>query len=1158
MVKLGLLNVCLEINMSISWLALALAYLIVLFWIARWGDTNSHTARWITSHPLVYSLALGIYCTAWTFFGAVGQASKEQWMYLPILLGPVLVYVIGYRFIYKLIYVSKKQHISTIADFISSRYGKRQVVALMVTIIALLATIPYIALQLKAIGSAFQLVTGQENTQLIVIVATAFLAVFAMYFGTRNTDVTQYRRGLMLAIAFESSVKLLALILVAFVGYKFWNSTQSGSIIYEFSTQQAMQSFLTFDFWAQTLMAAAAVICLPRQFHITVIDNLHLKHVHTARWFFPLYLAAIALTIPLIAAAGKAIFAGQAVEADNYVMGIALHSESVMLQIIVFLGGLSAATAMIIVATLTLSTMITNDVVLPKLMDRETYSSVNRVKRIKTIRRGIIFIILALAFVYQQQMALQASLASIGLLAFSLVIQLLPAIVGGLYWEKGHAHGVYAGLLVGILVWLMFLFIPILNGTSTGISSHLMSQGAIYSLLANIIFYIVFSRLSKPRLIDRIQAKVFVTPASFGDQYSDKALFEVTVADLRTLISRFTGEQRCEQLFGLYVKQNKSTISPDARADEDLLAFCERALGGVVGSSSAKALIDSLVRGKKLDITDVVNFFDDTAQAMQFNMSALLTSLENIDQGISVVDKHLRLVAWNKRYTDLFSYPEELVTVGAKIEPLIRYNVLRGDCGIGEVETQVQKRLEHLRNGTPHRFTRQRDDGHVIEMVGNPLPGGGFVTSFHDITGHVEIQQALEETNIDLAARVAKRTEEVHSINAELRLEIEQRNELEKSLIRARKEAESANESKTRFLSLASHDVLQPLNAAKLYLTALQESDMDEEMRTILGKLNDSVVSSETLISTILDISRLDQGELKPYIEKVHVPEVLTPIINEMSMKAKAKGLDFKYKIQDCWISADKTYLYRIIQNLVSNAVKYTREGKVLLTVRRQKGKVLIQVRDTGIGIPQLQQAAIFSDFYRVENSEEQGIGLGLGVVKRLSQQLACQIRVDSIEQAGSCFSIEFSDVPAPKKSQAIQEVTHSVFNKLKILCVDDQQENLDAMYTLLTKWGIEVSLAKNYKIALEQAQIMQPHILLVDYQLGRGPDGLEIIEMIRQQSNIILPACLVTAKRGDDLLELCNDQGVNYLSKPIKPAKLRTLIQNMAKFMKNVDIEPK
>ena len=246
-------------------------------------------------------------------------------------------------------------------------------------------------------------------------------------------------------------------------------------------------------------------------------------------------------------------------------------------------------------------------------------------------------------------------------------------------------------------------------------------------------------------------------------------------------------------------------------------------------------------------------------------MTALLTSLESMEQGISVIDKNLNLVAWNKRYIQLYEYPDEYLAVGTPIEKLMRYNALKGELGPGDVDQMVARRLEHLRNGTPHRFTRQRADGHVIEMVGNPLPGGGFVTSFNDITSHVEIQQALEEANIDLTTRIKKRTEEVHSINADLRLEIEKRAEVEQELIRARKLAEEANASKTRFLALASHDIIQPLNAAKLYLSALQDSTLSQNAREILSKLNHSVNSSEHLISTLLDISRLDQGEMSDY-----------------------------------------------------------------------------------------------------------------------------------------------------------------------------------------------------------------------------------------------------------------------------------------------------
>ena len=1143
--------------MSLGWLALALIYLCLLFWIAKWGDRNTPTSRWLTSTPLVYSLALGIYCTAWTFFGAVGQASRDNWLYLPILLGPIIVYVVFYRFIRKLILVSKKQHISTIADFISARYGKRQVVALLVTIIALLATIPYIALQLKAIGSLFTSISEQQHSNFVVVIATVFIAIFAMYFGTKNTDVTEYRRGLMLAISFESCIKLLALVLVAIVAYQYYEANPSNDIFVEFKSDEAIGTFYSFTFWAQTLMAAAAVICLPRQFHVAVVDNLNLEHLKQARWVFPIYLFIIACTIPVIAAAGDAIFSQSDIKADNYVLGLAILSESIALQIIVFIGGLSAATAMIIVATLTLSTMITNDVILPKILERISSQKTNKIRRIKLLRRIIIFLILTLAFLYQQQMTNETSLASIGLLAFSLVIHLLPSIVGGLYWKRGHAHGVYAGLVAGIVVWTMWLMLPILGGASAGIDqSESLSQAAMVSLLANIIAYITFSMTTSSRLIDRIQAEAFVSPADIRSPLISTQPLTVTVDDLHTLISRFSGVERCEQLFNDYARRTNIEMKMQDPANDSFLSFCERALGGVVGSSSSKALIDSLVRGKKLDISEVVNFFEENAQAVEFNISALMTSLENLEQGISVVDKNLNLVAWNKSYVDLFNFPTEILSVGMPIEKLIRFNIAHSDGPPSEIEIRVQKRIERLKSGQAHKFTRKRGDGRVIETIGNPLPGGGFVTSFHDITGHVELQQALEETNISLEQRVRKRTEEVHSINAELRLEIERRNGAEKELIR--QEAENANASKSRFLALASHDVLQPLNAAKLYLSALQETKLDDDTAKIINKLNDSVVSSEALIGTILDISRLDQGELKPFIETVNVVETLTPIINEMSMKAAEKGLIFKHHVQEVWIRADRTYVYRIVQNLVSNAVKYTQTGKVLLTARKQKNSVIIEVRDTGIGIPTLQQAAIFSDFYRVENSNEQGIGLGLGVVKRLSQQLQCSIKVMSEEGKGSCFTIMFDLIDAPETAGIVVSKATSVFSGLRILCVDDQQENLDAMQTLLTKWGIEVQIAQDYEQAVAVAQHFLPQIILVDYQLGKGPDGLAIIEAIRASLNMVIPACLVTAKRGDELVKLCQEQGVNYLSKPLKPAKLRTLIQSMTKFIRAAKVKTK
>ncbi len=936
--------------MVFGWVTLAVLYLFLLFSLASWGEKNSQKARAITSHPAIYSLALAIYCTAWTFFGMVGQASRDTWIYLPIMLGPILVYALGYKFIYKMTLVSKKQHITTISDFIASRYGKRQTVALVVTLIALLATIPYIALQLKAVGATFQLLTQQSNSDVIIFAATAFIAVFAIYFGTRQADVTEYRRGMMLAIAFESTIKLLALVLVAFVGYSAWKRTETGPFFDSFVNEAALSQFGSFSFVAQTIMAAAAIICLPRQFHVAIIDNLSLGHIRTARWLFPLYLTIISAVIPIIAIVSKAIFSDTGIEPDFYVLSLAVFSQSTLLQVIVFVGGLSAATAMIIVATLTLSTMLTNDVILPRILafSDQADSKQDLSSRIRFIRRIVIAFILLMAFFYHHQMTGSRSLHSIGLIAFSLVIQLLPAIVGGLYWKKAHAHGVYAGLMIGLVIWVLWLVLPIVSDQVSQVEQNeLISQGAMISLAANTFVYAIFSWFAPQRLIDRIQAEAFVSPAISANNTVKAQATNVTVSDLITLLSTFMGTGRCEQLLDQYKQLNHCELKHEAKPDEAFLSFCERALGGVIGASSAKVLLDSALRGKKMDFTEIINFFDDTTQAMQFNMTALLTSLENMDQGISVVDKHLNLVAWNKRYADLYPYPDNLLAVGTPIEKLIRFNASQGEFGTDNVEAEVEKRLGHLRSGMPHRFTRQRKDGRVIEMVGNPLPGGGFVTSFNDITGHVEIQQALEESNIDLEARIKKRTEEVHSINAELRLEIERRSEAEKELIRARKAAEDANASKTRFLALASHDVLQPLNAAKLYASALEEQELSDAAHDIIQKLNHSVTSSENLIGTLLDIARLDQGEMKPELEAVDVTLLLAPLVDEMAMRAKEKGLQFSARIRPCWVTADKTYLYRITQNLLSNAVKYTEKGKVLFAVKPVGNVVHFKIIDT-------------------------------------------------------------------------------------------------------------------------------------------------------------------------------------------------------------------
>lgn len=1136
----------------------SLGYIGLLFWLANWGDKTTPLAKRISHHPFVYSLSLGIYCTSWTYYGSVGTAATGSWSFLPILLGPALLFLFGQGFLRKLVLVSKKQNITTIADFISARYGKRQTTAVMVTLIALLATIPYIALQLKALSSSFLLLQSDDTISgaSVALSSTLIMAIFAIFFGTRKVDVTEYRSGLMLAVAFESLIKLLALFAVAglalYTLYTLPNDSASPSVT-PLWQHWVDFDFFSFNFIGQSLMAAAAIICLPRQFHVTVVDNQDKRHLFTARWAFPLYLMLTALMIFPIATAAVNPLIGQNFPADSFVLALPMLHQNAVLTTFVFIGGLSAATAMIVVATLTLSTMISNDVVLPLILRhkfKRNLITTSYKAKILLVRRFTIAGILILAYFYQQWFGTGNALASMGLVAFSLVSQLLPCIVGGLYWRKGHAYGVYAGLIAGITCWVLFLLLPILNaGTSLNseLLQTLITRGTLIALFANIGCYISFSLGAEERLIDKIQAAAFVNP-------KDKAMLsrrlnkniKATIYDFKILLQTFLGIQRSQQVLAHFSLNNQLNEN-SAQANPEFIAYCERALTGVLGASSAQALIHTVSSGKRMAFEEVVNFFDETTQALQFNQNLLFTSLENLSHGISVVDKDLNLVAWNKRYSEMFNYPKGFLQVGQPIEEIIRYNAERGECGPGEIDRHVDKRVQHLKNGSSHHFIRHRRNSQVYEMIGNPLPDGGFVTSFSDITNHINTQNALEEINMDLENRIEARTQEVQTINNNLQAQIDSRVKTEQALTLAKREAEQANASKTRFLALASHDILQPLNAARLYLAAIDEHALDSTNKNNFYKLGASLDSTVHLMSALLEIAKLEQGAMTPSPRHFCIDDILEPLKSEYAILSSDKGLSFKVRSNKQIVHSDITYLRRILQNLLSNAIKYTESGRVLIACKNRKHNLRIEVWDTGPGISEVEQAKIFNDFYRIEACDNKGVGLGLGVVKRMADLLSLPLEVHSTLGKGSRFSIEvpYGDAQLVQQKQTNQNI---VDNRaaINIIAVDDDPENLAAMASLLKRWQANYTLFDKVDAVLTYAKEQAaPDVILMDYQLGHEYDGISLIKALRDIWQSQIPAILITAVRDTQLKQTAKAAEIHYLSKPIKPAKLKALLNH-------------
>jgi len=1154
--------------------AFAFCYFACLFGIALFGDSHKGQQATRPFQHLIYALTLSVYCTSWTFYGAVGTAATAGWGFLPVYLGPLLVFVFGQGLIQKMIRVGKRQNTTSIADFLSSRYSKRRGIALLTTLICTFAGVPYIALQLKAVTNSIQVLSFHANalpfnaSKTSLLVALSMIA-FATLFGTRHVDLSKHHYGMMLTIAFESLVKLAALVLLAlYVIFVFYSGPR------EFASELvATQTFawpgLSLSFLTQLLLAAGAILVLPRQFHVMVVENIHQDHLKTARWVFPLYLLLISLVVLPIASAGLRLFQDNQVDADTFVLLLPQAGGQVWLTILVFIGGFSASMAMIVITTITLSTMLSNDAVLPFLIRKRLSSDrANVGPWLLVIRRLVVVGVILAAWLYNLRFSETEALSVIGLLAFSLMVQLLPSLIAGLYWRTAHVRGAYAGMLLGSLVWTWTLLVPMLSAAGFiapelltngpwqiswlrpeflfGFSfTDALSHGVFFSLMANIAGLVYFSRTATTTLADRLQASAFVQldeQLLRSDLNHKKPL--VKAGELVSMLERFAGVSQTRLWISDYERVHHFPILATDIPTPDFIRYFERTLSGVIGASSARAMMHSALAGRELHLEDVVTFFDETTQAIQFNQRVLSSTLEHLNHGVSVIDRDLRLVAWNRMYLEMYPYPKETIRVGVAIEELLRYNAQRGECGPGDIEDLVQRRLSHLRAATSHRFIRMRNNGRVTDIRGNPLPGGGFVTTFNDITDFVQAQEALKEAKNNLERRVEQRTEEVRNVNNELREEIQERERAESMIMEAKTEAELANESKTRFLALASHDILQPLNAARLYNTALLEK---WPLDPILPKLESSLRTSEELISTLLEIAKLDGSPQKPLLETVELQFLFQSIGDEFTAQAAEKKLRLWIRPTAHFVASEGRALRRIVQNLVSNAIKYTRQGGVLVTARKRGSDLLIQVWDTGLGIEARDFERIFLDFNRLDQhrQEAQGAGLGLSVVSRLGQHLSHPISIASKTAQGSCFGVlvPLTEAPGarPDRDKQIGPRAAAALN-IRVLIIDNDVQNGDALITLLTGWGCLAECATTQAQASEKTR---PDLLIIDYHLGDDLTGFVLHPLLEQRWQQPVPTILVTAHADAQIKVEAAQRGMGFLAKPIKPVALRALIKH-------------
>jgi len=656
--------------------------LAVLFYIAHWAEKKGNS-KW-TNNPYIYTLSLAVYCTAWTYYGSIGVAADSGLSYLPIYLGPIIIAPAWIMILKKIIRISRVNKISSIADFISLRYGNSRFLGAIVTVICLTGIIPYIALQLKAISETFHIVAQTKMSSFIFSDTTTYvaiaLALFASYYGTRYVDASEKRKGIVTAVAMESVLKLVFFVIIGvyvtfFVFDGFDDIYQKASLLEHFKEKNTIGGLpQAINWFLLCILSMFAIFLLPRQFQVSVIENNRENHINTAVWLFPLYLLLFNIFVYPIAWGGNILFDGQMVNSDTYSLLIPQFFNNKTLTVMVFLGGFSAAISMIVVSSIGLSTMLTNNILIPYNLignlkgNEQTISS----RKILNTRKISIFSLIILSYFIYRFFGLNYTLVSIGMVAFVIISQLAPAFFGALFWRRGSRLGAVYGILVGFIICIYTLLIPytigLTNSNNTFISEGFMGfsllkpfqlfgldylqpipHALFWSLLFNVITYFSVSVSFKGNYRERNYAEMFVDINKYITNHENAFIWKGTAYrnDIEKVLIRFLGEDRTKRAMNIFnVKYNvdKNQELADAR----LIKFSENLLTGHIGTASARILIASVVKEEKITLPEVLKILEESKENIIINKKLTETSnelkeitakLQNANQSLMVKDK---------------------------------------------------------------------------------------------------------------------------------------------------------------------------------------------------------------------------------------------------------------------------------------------------------------------------------------------------------------------------------------------------------------------------------------------------------------------------------------------------------------------------------------
>jgi Na+/proline symporter/signal transduction histidine kinase len=664
---------------------ISIYYLAFLFLIAYIAEKRAKNSTSYLSGANIYSLSLAVYCTAWTFYGSVGRAATFGIDFLAVYIGPTIIMFLAFPILLKIIRISKTQRLTSIADFISSRYGKNRSLGVIVTIICLLSGIPYIALQLKAISNSFGILTETFVIENIFTDHTFYISLllilFTILFGTRNVEATERHKGMVSAIAVESIIKLIAFLIIGiYVTYVLFDGFQD--IFSKASRLDALKKNFTINkdegismwFW-HTFLAMMAFIFLPRQFQVIVVENVDEKHLNRAMWLFPFYMILINIFVIPITLAGGLIFNGQGINPDMFVLSIPLNFSNESIALIAYIGGFSAATGMIIVETIAISVMVSNNLLMPIFLDiskSKRFISRNPSDFVQYIRRFTIGLIIILGYFYYKFIADKFSLVSIGLTSFVLIAQFAPLVFGGIFWKNGTQKGAIIGLISGTLIWFFTLIIPSL--VSTGLlSESIMNNGlfgihflkpnelfgmlgmenishaTFWTLFVNTFLYVFVSLCTKQSSLEHNQAVLFVDIFQYSKTLENSGVWrgKALASDIKQLLESFLGKSRTDIVVKMFAVRNNINVQTKY-ADPQFVNYSEKLLAGIVGTTSARMMVSSVAKEEEISLDEVVQILKRSQELMAVNkelnqksqeLKLLSEQLQEANEQLQLTDK---------------------------------------------------------------------------------------------------------------------------------------------------------------------------------------------------------------------------------------------------------------------------------------------------------------------------------------------------------------------------------------------------------------------------------------------------------------------------------------------------------------------------------------